>query len=366
MKRIIPWCAMISAPIIFTGCLATSPLTEANIGREQPLVDLVMSSQVTGNTMLPYYETTKSVFCGLLPLTSVAAEKAITKTLQEGVDVNQRCRPDAGDYGLPLDVIVRWIGYSSEPGANYDLVKIKQFISRAEILLQRGAKTAHFAIKQDAQKSDGMTMSMNDVLKEASTFTDAVVAQKKYSEQIRREAEQKKFFNLEAIAAALQIVGMAANNYAASRGGLAVAPALIRPVNVDTAAVTAAKATSQPIPATKSQSLPATAGLQSGKATSNGTEGKDIYEPNPDFGGRIWFYGGGEGRRKPVSNRADACQQAERDREEQIAINARDRRDSGVERRSACACSYSARNDAWFCRVWYLPKNSGAMQSSTR
>ncbi len=205
--------------VVLAGCAATSPVTEANLGREQPLVDLVMSGKVTGNTMLPFYETTKSVFCGLLPLPSKAAEAAIAKTLQDGVDVNKPCRADGADMnGLPLDTVVRFIGYASEPGTNYDPVKIKLFISRAQTLLQAGAKTARFELTQKIQKRDNRTMTLDEVLLEAANYTDIVIAQKEQNEQFLRDAAQKKFFNLETIAAALQIVGMAANNYATIKG----------------------------------------------------------------------------------------------------------------------------------------------------
>lgn len=87
---------------------------------------------------------------------------------------------------------------------------------------------------------------------------------------------------------------------------------------------------------------------------------RDIYEPKLDRGGRVWMEGGGGGVRKPVSTRAEACQQAERDREETIAINARDKRDRGVERRSECICNYSARIKLWYCSTYFLPVGHSA------
>lgn len=219
MGKISQGCASFLATLVLAGCAATSPVTEANLGREQPLVDLVMSGKVTGNTMLPFYETTKTVFCGLVPLPSKAAEAAIAKTLQDGVDVNKPCRADGADMnGLPLDVVVRFIGYASEPGTNYDPVKIKLFIARAQTLLQAGAKTARFERTQKIQKQADKAMTLDEVLREASDYTDIVIAQKEHNEKFLREAAQKKFFNLEAIAATLQIVGMAANNYTTIKG----------------------------------------------------------------------------------------------------------------------------------------------------
>lgn len=190
------------------GCAATSPLTDANIGNEKPLLALVMSGQVKGDTMMPYYETSKSVFCALVTLPGAEAEAAISKTLQDGVDINKRCRPDAMDSRLPLDMVTDWIGYSNEPGQNYKPQNTKIFIARANQFLQRGAKSQF-----------GPT-DMTGVLKRAAQQTDAVVAQKEYGEELRRAEAQKKFFNLEALAAAMQIVGGAASNYAASRSGL--------------------------------------------------------------------------------------------------------------------------------------------------
>lgn len=81
--------------------------------------------------------------------------------------------------------------------------------------------------------------------------------------------------------------------------------------------------------------------------------GEDINEPSHDFRGRIWLEGGG--RRRPASSRIEACQQAERDREVTIKINARDSRDRGVEERSECTCSYKALTKEWYCRVYILP-----------
>ncbi|MCU4120159.1 hypothetical protein [Variovorax sp. N23] len=102
------------------------------------------------------------------------------------------------------------------------------------------------------------------------------------------------------------------------------------------------------------------------KTASTSSEEKDIFEPNPDFGGKNWQYGGGEATRTPVASRNEACRQAERDREQQISINAQDRRDSGVAQRSNCSCSYFARNKVWSCRVWFLPGAHSTSNSADR
>lgn len=193
--------------LVLLGCAATSPLTDANIGNEKPLLALVMSGQVKGDTMMPYYETSKSVFCALVTLPGPEAEAAISKTLRDGVDINKRCRPDAMDSRLPLDMVTDWIGYSNEPGQNYKPQNTKLFIARADQLMQRGANSQF-----------GPT-NMTEVLKRAAQQTDAVVAQKEYGEELKRAEAQKKFFNLEALAAAMQIAGAAANSTASARSG---------------------------------------------------------------------------------------------------------------------------------------------------
>lgn len=85
---------------------------------------------------------------------------------------------------------------------------------------------------------------------------------------------------------------------------------------------------------------------------------KDITEPEHNFRGRVWLEGGG--RRRPTSSRAEACQQAERDREETIRTNARDPRDKGIEERSDCTCNYKASSKEWYCRVFMLPVGHSA------
>lgn len=87
---------------------------------------------------------------------------------------------------------------------------------------------------------------------------------------------------------------------------------------------------------------------------------RDIHEAPLDFQGRLWMEGGGSRGRRPVSTRGEACQQAERDREETIALNTRDMRDRGVERRSKCHCSYSAGTKLWYCKVYFLPVGHSA------
>lgn len=101
-------------------------------------------------------------------------------------------------------------------------------------------------------------------------------------------------------------------------------------------------------------------------ATAPAEREPDIREPEWDFGGRRWLPGGGESRRKLVPTRALACEQAERDREETIALNARDSRDRGVERRSDCVCSYSGWTKSWVCRNYFLPVGHTASQPNDR
>jgi hypothetical protein len=62
----------------------------------------------------PLLQGTKSVFCARLPLTSQSAEEALAKTLRDGVDIYQS-RQSAENQGLPLNVIVHWIGWPSLP-----------------------------------------------------------------------------------------------------------------------------------------------------------------------------------------------------------------------------------------------------------
>jgi hypothetical protein len=101
----------------------------------------------------------------------------------------------------------------------------------------------------------------------------------------------------------------------------------------------------------------------SGQSPSETTDA-NISEPRPDFGGRIWMAVGGAGKLAPT--RASACQQAIGDREEQIAIEARSARFRGVERRSDCSCSYTARTKSWLCQVWYLPVGHAASGPGNR
>lgn len=187
------------------GCAVNSPATEANLGNDQALINLVMSGQASANTVLPFYETTKTAFCALLPTKSAAGAAAIDKLLQQGADVNKKCRSEVTP-DLPLDVVIHFIGYANEPGPAQSPQDAALFQARAEKLLALGAKSAR-----------GSTQ-MSQVLEEAGGYTDALLAQIALREEMQRQAKNDSIFNLENLTALSQIAGGVATNYAAAKG----------------------------------------------------------------------------------------------------------------------------------------------------
>ena len=355
------------------GCAATSPATEANLGNDQALINLVMSSQVSANTVLPFYETTKTAFCALLPSKSAVGAAAIDKLLQQGADVNKKCQSDVTP-DLPLDVVIHFIGYANEPGPAQSPQDSALFQARAEKLLALGAKSAR-----------GSTQ-IYQVLEEAAGYTDALLGQIVLSEEMQRQAKKDSILNLNNLTVLSQIVGGVANNYAAAKGTptsslnlLAQLPAtssqekqksetfsrtrtesveIIKRGISDTTEV--ASDTAQRTP--KKSNDGAVKGSQA--AIPNLIVDRDIQEPKPDFGGLIWMYGGGERTRKPLATRAEACQHALRDMDETIALDAKLRSFSGIERRTDCICSYFAHYKNWSCRSYYLTRVNSAQGSS--
>lgn len=199
-------CLCLSVTVFLVGgCAATSPATEANLGNDQALINLVMSGQASANTVLPFYETTKTALCALLPTKSVVGAAAIDKLLQQGADVNKKCRSDATP-DLPLDVVIHFIGYANEPGPAQSPKDAALFQARAEKLLALGAKSAH-----------GSTQ-ISHVLEEAAGYTDALLGQIALRDEIQRQAKKDSIFSLENLTALSQIAGGVATNYAAAKG----------------------------------------------------------------------------------------------------------------------------------------------------
>jgi len=332
---------------VLAACAPITPMSKAMNGDPSQVIALVRSGQVGPNQAMDNgYGHYLTPFCLMVTVDEVS-EAELLAQIQRGAELNQNC------LGVtPLQQVAHALFTATNANQTG---RMQLYLSRTRFLLSQGAK-----MNDGSSSMDGVMAYVKNTQKDHEYILRRI---EEMDSENQRQAAIDNPLSMQNITSVLSSAAGVVNAYTATKYGTVGTSTLARvpssppsPLNAGAAPLSASTSTN-----VSRKSLEPTTNQDVTRL-----ERKDINEPRPDFGGRMWMEGGGEASRRPVSTRGEACQMAEEDREKTININARDRRDTGVERRSSCSCSFSAGANSWFCRVWFLPKNSSRSATSDK